>query len=315
MINLLHTFEPSPILASIGPLTLYWYGLFYAISIVLGYLIVRWSLIKRIKYQTRTLPSSSQVSNSMELDTKLLNELPDFAFWFVIVGLAGARLYHVLNEWSYYWAHPLQIFAIWNGGLAIHGALIGGLIFLWFYSRKLMASSEQRAAPLIPTTTHYPLPTTHYLFLLDLLAPAVLLGQAIGRWGNYFNQELFGYPTSLPWGIPISPANRPPEFADATYFHPTFLYESLWDLVGFIMLCALLKLFINKSLMGKGYLFGVYLIFMSTGRILIEFMRIDKVPIILALRLPMIFSVIAIIIGGGFVLLHKFRFNIYLNRL
>ena len=81
------------------------------------------------------------------------------------------------------------------------------------------------------------------------------------------------------------------------------------------MLCALLKLFINKSLMGKGYLFGVYLIFMSTGRILIEFMRIDKVPIILALRLPMIFSVIAIIIGGGFVLLHKFRFNIYLNRL
>ena len=220
--------------------------------------------------------------------------LPEFAFGLVVSGLVGARLYHVLNEWSYYWAHPLRIFAVWNGGLAIHGALIAGLIFLWFYTKR-QSTSYLPSDAMHQALQAGKLPATSYLFwLLDLLAPAVLLGQAIGRWGNYFNQELFGYPTSLPWGIPISPANRPPEFADATYFHPTFLYESLWDLVGFIMLCALLKLFINKSLMGKGYLFGVYLIFMSTGRILIEFMRIDKVPIILALRLPMIFSVIEI---------------------
>src|SRR3989338_8564410 len=128
MINFLHTFEPSPVLATIGPFTIYWYGLFYAVSIALGYWLV-WRTLKR------QIPTSYQLQA-----TSLLNSLPEFSFGLIVSGLVGARLYHVLNEWLYYWEHPLRIFAIWNGGLAIHGALIAGLIFLWFYTKRQSTS-------------------------------------------------------------------------------------------------------------------------------------------------------------------------------
>src|SRR3989338_431426 len=155
IINFLHTYNPSPILATIGPFTIYWYGLFYTISIVLGYWLVRWSLLRRAKFlihSPSSPPLESPVSNSIELDTKLLQQLPEFSFGLIVSGLAGARLYHILNELQYYWAHPLQIFAIWNGGLAIHGALIAGLIFLWLYSKR--------------QATSYKLPATSYLLWL-----------------------------------------------------------------------------------------------------------------------------------------------------
>src|SRR3990167_4879685 len=260
IINILHTYEPSPILMTLGPITIYWYGLFYAVNIALGYWLV-WRTLKR-QIPTSYLPADAThqalqagqlparrcytssvaggpADNSSAYGSRalgLMARLPELAFGLVVSGLVGARLYHVLNEWSYYWAHPLRIFAVWNGGLAIHGALIAGLIFLWFYTKR-QSTSYLPSDAMHQALQAGKLPATSYLFwLLDLLAPAVLLGQAIGRWGNYFNQELFGYPTSLPWSIPISLENRPLAFQTANYFHPTFLYESLWDLMGFVLL-------------------------------------------------------------------------------
>ncbi|KKU47448.1 MAG: prolipoprotein diacylglyceryl transferase [Parcubacteria group bacterium GW2011_GWA2_46_9] len=110
IINILHTYEPSPILMTLGPITIYWYGLFYTISIVLGYWLVS-STLKRILATHYPLPTTHSAA------LRLTARLPEFTFALVVVGLIGARLYHVLNEWQYYWAHPLQIFAIWNGGL------------------------------------------------------------------------------------------------------------------------------------------------------------------------------------------------------
>ena len=118
---------------TLGPITIYWYGLFYTISIVLGYWLVS-STLKRILATHYPLPTTHSAA------LRLTARLPEFTFALVVVGLIGARLYHVLNEWQYYWAHPLQIFAIWNGGLAIHGALIAGLIFLWLYSKRQATS-------------------------------------------------------------------------------------------------------------------------------------------------------------------------------
>ena len=289
IINILHTYEPSPILMTLGPITIYWYGLFYTISIVLGYWLVS-STLKRILATHYPLPSTHSAA------LRLTARLPEFTFALVVVGLIGARLYHVLNEWQYYWAHPLQIFAIWNGGLAIHGALIAGLIFLWLYSKR--------------QATSYKLPATSYLlWLADLLSPAILLGQAIGRWGNYFNQELFGYPTTLPWGIPISPANRPPEFEQFTYFHPTFLYESLWDFVGAIILIIWLSRWRHYKLQATSYkpglIFPIYLIWMSFGRISIEFFRINTSPLVFGWKLSVLMSMIFVLIGIKIGFLHK----------
>jgi len=297
---------------TLGPITIYWYGLFYTISIVLGYWLVS-STLKRILATHYPLPTTHSAA------LRLTARLPEFTFALVVVGLIGARLYHVLNEWQYYWAHPLQIFAIWNGGLAIHGALIAGLIFLWQYAKKLgtqnrerrTENAEQRTqnASASGSTALRLYGSTAFLWLLDLLAPAILLGQAIGRWGNYFNQELFGYPTTLPWGIPISPANRPPEFEQFTYFHPTFLYESLWDFVGAIILIIWLSRWRHYKLQATSYkpglIFPIYLIWMSFGRISIEFFRINTSPLVFGWKLSVLMSMIFVLIGIKIGFLHK----------
>ncbi len=144
-----------------------------------------------------------------------------------VLGLVGARLYHVFdqNEWPFYRDNPDQIFAIWNGGIGIFGAVAGALLGLFLYVRWKRLN----------------LPTW-----LDIGAPAFLLGQAIGRWGNFFNQELFGRPTDLAWGIPISAGNvasEAPQFIGEDRFHPLFLYESLLSFIGVVVLVYLLKRF------------------------------------------------------------------------
>ena len=130
-----------------------------------------------------------------------------------ILGVVGARLYHVLTPSpstgitpAWYFAHPLEILAIWNGGLGIYGALVGGALGLWLYTRRHRLD---------------------FWAWLDIAAPAIPLGQAIGRWGNFVNQELYGAPTTLPWAIYIPPEKRLPGYAAFAYYHPTFLYESL----------------------------------------------------------------------------------------
>lgn len=192
-------------------------------------------------------------------------------FWTLIIGFLGARLYHVANEPAFYLENPVLIPQVWRGGLAIHGGLIAGVLVLWWFARRWKV-------PLLRFT--------------DLFAPAIAIGQAIGRWGNYFNQELFGRPTNLPWGIPIDPANRPPGAETAEFFHPTFLYESLW-LVGVFVLLLLA----SRVAQRRGSIFAIdgirtfgYLAFAALGRLGTELLRIDDTPIILGIRLPFIVS-------------------------
>lgn len=186
----------------------------------------------------------------------------------IIIGFLGARLYHVLNEPHYYWQHPGEILQVWHGGLAIHGGLIAGLVTIFVYCRR-------RSLQLWAMT--------------DLVAPGLILAQAIGRWGNYFNQELFGRPTNLPWGIPIDPAYRPPNAATNVYFHPTFLYESLWDAGVFLLLFALARRSKQRRL-PDGVVTTLYLFLYALGRFGTELLRIDDVPIIGGVRLPLLVS-------------------------
>ncbi len=225
---------------------------------------------------------------------KIKKELIEDLFCYLIVGgFIGARLYHVFSEWPYYLKNPLNIFKVWQGGLGIFGGVIVGLAILFWFGKKHKLN---------------------FLLLADIIAPSLILGQAIGRWGNYFNQEVFGSPTNLPWGIPIALANRPAGFFANEYFHPTFLYESLWNLLVFLILLFLLKLifFSKKSRQENkiktGIIFSSYLILYSFGRFFLEFLRIDFQPIILGLRLGQFFALLMFIIGAlllFFILLPK----------
>lgn len=179
-------------------------------------------------------------------------------------GLLGGRLYHVINEVGYYLDHPDQILAIWNGGLGIHGAIGAGLIATWWYARKHSLS---------------------WWRLLDVLTPGLALGQAVGRWGNYFNQELFGRPTEGFWGLPIDEVHRPLPYAGTTHFHPTFLYESIGN---FALIGILLYIFRRRPQSGTVAI--SYLIGYGILRILTESIRIDQTPILFGIRLPIIVS-------------------------
>lgn len=264
----LHTYNPQPILDSLGPLTVHWYGLTLSLAALAGFFVLR-QLGRR--YGLR------------------LSDLETLFFWIVIAGIIGARLYHVLNEWGYYTAHPADIVKIWNGGLAIHGGVLAGLVVVYFFARKKKISGW---------------------LLADLLAPALALGQAIGRWGNYFNQELFGRPTDLPWGIPIDAFNRPPEYILSKYFHPTFLYESLGSLAVFVILIILHRKRLNQknnhTAFPAGLIVLIYFIMEPLVRIGTEWLRIDRVPIIAGVRLPLLVSII-IAMTASVLLFRKIR--------
>jgi phosphatidylglycerol:prolipoprotein diacylglycerol transferase len=186
----------------------------------------------------------------------------DVLFWTVLAGIIGARLWHVFTPppsmveqgitTKWYLTHPLDMINIRNGGLGIPGAIIGGAIALWFYCRNKKIS---------------------FLGLADTVIPGVALAQAIGRWGNFFNQELFGKPTSLPWKIYIDPAHRVPGFQNNDYFHPLFLYESLWNLLNMAILLWMGRRFEKR--LKPGDLFYVYMIMYSIGRFSLDFLRLD----------------------------------------
>ena len=278
----LHTFLPSPILFALGPLTVRWYGFLIGSAIGIGLII-----------SIRTAKKHGIPKNA----------IIDIAFWSVVWGVIGARLYHVINELPFYIAHPLNIVKIYNGGLAIHGALIAGIIAVWRLARKR---------------------GVNFLRLLDVFAPAVILGQAIGRFGNYFNQELFGRPSDLPWSIPIAFENRPIGYESFTHFHPAFLYESVINILIFAILLIIHKYYSlskdlqqNKdgktvssackdssahSLAGKilskpGTIFALYLLLYSFGRIFTETFRIDNTPHIFGIRLPLLISILCILLS------------------
>jgi len=312
----LHTFHPSPVLAAFGPLAIHWYGLLLVVGGVAAYLV------------SRKLFAKAGVALA------LLDEL---LFPLIVAGFVGARAYHVVNEWWYYWQRPLEVFAVWRGGLAIHGALIGGLVALvWFI----------RNNPKVVTGRDLSL---QFLYLADLLAPGFALGQAIGRWGNYFNQELYGLPTGVSWGIPIELLKRVAGFEQYNFFHPTFLYESAWLFVVFIILFGLLRYRLRppqflgvhwtpvasrplqiaregtierylpltrfaqararrgeakarrakgeREGVSPGRVFFLYLILAGLGRFVMEFFRIDAMPLVAGIRLQQLVSALLVVMG------------------
>ena len=172
--------------------------------------------------------------------------------WAILAGLVGARLYEVIFNWDYYGKFPSKIIAVWEGGLAIHGGLIlGPLVGILLAARWKV--------PILRG--------------LDIAAPSIVIGQAIGRWGNFFNEEAFGAPTSLPWKLYISPGHRPPGFTAFEYFHPTFLYESLWDLLVFVLLVTWVRPRFRDQ---PGAVFFAYVGLYSIGRFVIEAVRLDS---------------------------------------
>ncbi len=177
----------------------------------------------------------------------------DSLFFVIPLGFIGARIYHVLTDYHLYADDPFPgVLEVWNGGLGIYGAVAGGflgvLLFSWY--RGISA-----------------------LVFADAVAPGLVLAQAIGRWGNYFNQELFGRPSDLPWAIRIEPENRPTQFADASSFHPTFFYEALWDVLVCVVLLWIARRFSER--LKAGDLFLIYVSLYSVGRFLVETLRVD----------------------------------------
>jgi phosphatidylglycerol---prolipoprotein diacylglyceryl transferase len=252
----LHSFKPQAILLEVGPVTIYWYGLILLTAIISAIFL--------------------SIHLGRYLNIKKDNIL-DLAFYLIIFGIIGARIYDIFLELPYYIDNPLKIFALREGGLAIHGGIIAGFITLYFFAKKHNYSLLKISA---------------------LIAPGLALGQAIGRWGNWFNQELFGLPSNLPWSIPIDVTRRPLPYLESEFFHPTFLYESLACLFLFIILLSLFYRW-RKNLNEKRLkiIIAVYLSSYAFIRFMLEFIKVDSTPIFLHLRWPQIASLAMLIIA------------------
>ncbi len=227
-------FIPSPSISSfqLGPLTIH----IYALCLITG-IIAAWVLGLR-RWRAR---GGGQES----FETVLI--------WAIPIGILGARLYHVLTHLGDYFApgrNPWSVFFIWEGGIAIYGAIGFGALAAWLVARRLGIA---------------------FAALADSLAPGIAIGQALGRFGNWFNQELYGQPTDLPWGLEIDEAHRAPGFEQYATFHPTFLYESLWNLfVAGVLLWA-----DRRFRLGRGKVFALYIALYGFGRIFTEQLRLD----------------------------------------
>ncbi len=199
------------------------------------------------------------------------------AVWAVPAGLIGARLYHVITDWKRFRGDWWDVFAVWKGGLGVPGGiLLGTLVGVWVARRR-----------------NIPLGLA-----ADALAPAIPLAQAIGRLGNWFNQEVFGRPSDLPWALEIDPENRPLRYRDEPTFHPTFLYEALWN-IGLMFFLIWLD---RKGLVRKGRLFAVYILGYGVGRFWVEALRSDEASLILGVRVNLWVSGLLILGGLGWLL-------------
>ncbi|MFC5800463.1 prolipoprotein diacylglyceryl transferase [Streptomyces formicae] len=204
----------------------------------------------------------------------------DIAVWAVPFGLIGGRLYHVITDYQLYFSEGenwVDAFKIWEGGLGIWGAIALGAVGAWIGCRR----------------RGIPLPA-----YADAIAPAIALAQAIGRWGNWFNQELFGRPTDLPWAVRIDP-DKPGTIEGATLYHPTFLYESLWC-IG----VALLVIWADRRFrLGHGRAFALYVAAYCAGRAWIEYMRVDEAHLILGLRLNVWTAIVVFVLAVAYIVL------------
>lgn len=249
----------NPIMFSIGPLTMRWYGFLIALGIFLGYLI-SYLRAKDLKISPNSFDSIFVIT--------------------VLSGVVGARIGHVIQLIPYYQAHPIEIFEIWNGGLSIHGAIIAGLLGLliscYFYK-------------------------VSFLKLANIVAPQLMLAGAIGRFGNFFNQEVLGRPTDLSWGMHVDELRRPIGYSNVGLFHPVFFYESILLFASFCVYLLLRRKIGDK--LGLAYT----LVFYSLARIIVEFWRLDYSPILWKFDLAQIVSFGIIIVGlvSGYLTLTK----------
>ncbi|MFT4213849.1 MAG: prolipoprotein diacylglyceryl transferase [Microbacterium sp.] len=249
---------PSPPISSvqIGPVTIHFYALCILTGIVVAALITNRRLTKR------------GAEPWVVIDICLLA---------VPLAIVGARIFHVVTHWGFYFGEGTDfwaVFRVWEGGIAIYGALIGGAVGAWLGCKWT---------------------GIRFWSFADALAPGLLLAQAIGRIGNWFNQELFGLPTDLPWGLEIDYPNAawPVGLPEGTLFHPTFLYEVIWNGLGVLVLLWLGKRFGLQW----GRLFAVYLIWYSAGRIVWENIRIDPSQVILGLRTNVWMAIAGVVVG------------------
>lgn len=252
---------PDSIAFSVFGLPVHWYGLLIAGAALIGYQIVM------------------HFSSQRQLSTKAVG---DILFYSIFFGFIGARLYHVLSSFSYYREYPLEIIAVWQGGLALHGGLlVGGLVF-WYLAYKKNIS---------------------FWKLADCTTIALAFVQGVGRWGNYFNQELYGKPTEVAWKLFISPQHRLPGYESYDYFHPVFLYESILNL----FLAGVLFLLYKSKRFTDGMIFLFYIIGYSSIRFGMEFLRIDPVAMVGVLKWPQVVSLI--LIGTAIMVMRRqFRF-------
>ncbi len=208
-----------------------------AIAFQIGYFTVRWYGVLMSLAMAVGVILAYREAKRQHLD---VNDLLNLCLLILPFAVVGARLYYVLCNLSYYSQNPVLIFKTWTGGMAIHGGIIAALIVSLIYCHKHKLK---------------------FLLWADLLVPSLVLGQAIGRWGNFFNQEAYGYVTTVPWAM----------YIDGAYRHPTFLYESLWDVGVFFVLMILIR---KKHKIGS--IFASYLVFYSIGRFFVEYFRTDS---------------------------------------
>lgn len=257
---ILGTIEPlNPIAIEFGPISIYWYGLLIGLGAFLGYLIANHEAKKR------------------GLPDDMLADLLMFALPAAII---GARIYYVIFRWSDFAGDPIRVFYIWEGGLAIHGGLIGAVITAVIFTKKKGIS---------------------FWKIADITAPSILLGQAIGRWGNFMNQEVFGGEVSRAFLENMMLPNFIIDqmFINGAYYAPTFLYESIWNLVGVVILLSLRRVNLRR-----GELFITYAIWYSVGRFFIEGIRTDYLLIFGVLKTAQVISIL-IVIGGIILIIYR----------
>ncbi|MGO2870826.1 MAG: prolipoprotein diacylglyceryl transferase [Staphylococcus equorum] len=253
----------NPIALELGPISVRWYGIIIAVGILLGYFIAQEG-VKRIGFDTDTLV--------------------DIIFWSAIFGFIMARLYFVVFQWPYYIQNPIEIPMIWNGGIAIHGGLIGGFV------TGIIICKQKNINP---------------FQIGDVIAPSMILGQGIGRWGNFMNHEAHGGPVSRTFlenlHIPDFIINN--MYINGKYYQPTFLYESIWDILGFVILILL------RKHLRIGDTFCLYLIWYSIGRFFVEGMRTDSLMLTSDIRVAQLMSIILIIVGIVIMIIRRVKYN------
>lgn len=253
----------DPVAFNLGPLSVRWYGIIIAVGILLGYFVAQRALVKA----------------GLHKDT-----LVDIIFYSALFGFIAARIYFVIFQWPYYVENPSEIIKIWHGGIAIHGGLIGGFI------AGVIVCKVKNLNP---------------FQIGDIVAPSIILAQGIGRWGNFMNHEAHGGPVSRAFLEQLHLPNFILEnmYINGQYYHPTFLYESIWDVAGFIILVN-----IRKHLK-LGETFFLYLTWYSIGRFFIEGLRTDSLMLTSNIRVAQLVSILLILISISLIVYRRIKYN------